>query len=452
MKKVSFTFLLFVVSLFSSLQAQDFNQQADAYLQRYYELMRFNGRVLVANDQAILYNKAWGMADHEQGKPLSESSLFNIAGLSEQFAAYIAVQLINQQKLSLQKPVKAYIRDVNWGTKANITLHHLLTHTSGLPDYPLIHELPEKQFSSVADMKAYLSKLELQHEPGTSFGYSKLNYNLVGLILESATGKTYQQLVEEWISQPLKMQNTFVESSAQNPESLVKGHVVMSYTKGWQAAAAVDPINHFAAQGIISSPEDLLVWHRYVKERLVRNPAYRLLFTPYLNNIGWGYQVVEGPNGKVKQLNSLDGVYNSGFNAWSGIDNESDLIVIVLSNNRHPVSGEIGAGLRNIFQKKAFEMPLAREVVKIDPALLEEYAGSYTINEQFTIKVLKENNRLFIDDGMHPKFEVYPQSATHFFMKDRDAGLSFVRNKEGKVTQMVLYDGFMEGMPVNKTK
>lgn len=450
MKKAFLTILFFTAGFLPELHAQESGRQADEYLERYYDLKRFSGSVLVANENEVLYQKSLGMSNYADATPLSQESLFNIAGLSEQFTAYIAFQLINQQKLSLLKPVKAYLRDIAWGDKANITLHHLLTHSSGLPDYPQISKLPEQQFASVDEMKAYLVNIKLQAAPGASFAYSKLNYNLLGLILERETGKTYDQLVKEWITEPLGMQSTFASGSAGKEAQVARGYVVRSYTTGWEPAPVMAPINYFAAQGIVSNTTDLLLWYRHVKERMINSPTYKLLFTPYLMNYGWGFKLRFNEKARVQELQNLAGVYNSGFNAWAGIEQASDQIIIVLSNNRHPVASEIGVGLRNIFQGKPYQLPLPREVVAVDPAQLREYAGEYTLREGFSLKVISEGDKLFVEDGIHPRFEVFPQSASQFFVENRDAAISFVRNQEGKVTEMVLYDGFLEGMSVKK--
>src|SRR5690606_2337178 len=105
------------------------------------------------------------------------------------------------------EPIKDVLKEIKF-KHADVALHHLLTHTSGLPDYPLINHLPKIQFFSKENLIAHFDSIMIENKPGEKFSYSKLNYNLVGLLLEDITGKNFDQLLREYIATPRGMKNT----------------------------------------------------------------------------------------------------------------------------------------------------------------------------------------------------------------------------------------------------
>lgn len=157
------------------------------------------------------------------------------------------------------------------------------------------------------------------------------------------------------------------------------------------------------------------------------------------DDFGYGLQATRGETDTIKEINST-GLYTSGFNSFSSINVEDNLIIFVLGNCRNPKSKDIAKGLGAIFTNNNYELPLPRKAVKIDPNLLKELEGDYKINDNVTVKILIEGDKVFVEDGIHPKIEVFPQSESQFFMKGIDAEIIFIRNSEGEVTQIGLRD------------
>jgi len=428
--------------IFTSLQAQNYQEKADEYLNRHLELKRFNGAVLVATNQKVLFNKGYGMADYEHSTPVDRTTMFCITGLTEQFTAYITLKVIIKQKLPLHDPIKNLLGDLEIGNAEILTLHQLLTHTSGLPDFPLMHQLPKNQIFSKEELISYIGNIPLENKYETQFSYSKLNYNLIGLILENVTGKPFEQLLRDYITEPLGMKNTLMNKSSYVLKNRANGYIRKSYVVGWENSPFLDSSNTFASQGVLSTVNDLLKWNRHVMEKYSTDTTLQTMLRSSDDGFSYGLHASRGKTDTVKQINSI-GVYTSGFNSFSSVNLEDNLIIIVLGNCRNPISRDIAEGLHSIFTDKNYKLPLLRETVKIAPDLLQELEGDYKINDNVTIRIFVDEDQLFINDGMRPKVVVFPQSESQFFFKEIDAEIVFIRNTEGEVTQIELRnDGF----------
>ena len=236
------------------------------------------------------------------------------------------------------------------------------------------------------------------------------------------------------------MKNTSLGAATSPEANKAQGYLRRNYTTGWEKAPYLGPANTFAAQGILSTTEDLLLWQVFVKNNHARDKALQVMLKAAKENeYGYGLYAKRDKAGNLEEIRSGGG-YSSGFNAFSSINLPQKRIVLVLSNNRNPTSGDIAEGLQAIFSGKKYTLPLPRKVVQVDATSLQKLAGAYKINEQVTINIIAEGHRLFVDDSMHPRFEVFPQSADQFFMDDIDAELLFIRNKAGVVTALGLRD------------
>lgn len=416
-------------------------KKAEEYLNRILELKRFSGMVLVADGSGILLNQGFGMADYNNNLPFTRETKFRLAGLSEQFTAFIAFRVLNGNGIGPDEPVKKYLGKISFPEAGAISFHHLLTHTSGLPDYPHIPGLPGEQFFSQEEMIQFFKGISPEKEPGESYGHSKLNYNLLGLLLENISGKSFEQLLATYITKPLNMENTSLDHSARLIKNKARGFN-HNFADGWQNAPYLDPASAFAAQGILSSTEDILKWTRFTEKELITSPEFLKMVKSQGGQPACGFDLTLNEAGQIVSIRGT-GIFSSGFNAGYLTDLENKLTVIVLCNVRNPIAGVAAEVLRNIFLQKEYELPPARKRVAVAPEILKEYSGEYSLQDQLTLKVNFLAGKLYVDDGMHPKFEIFPQSENQFFLEQTDAELKFIRNENGKVKAVVLRnDGF----------
>lgn len=200
------------MQLFSlAVSAQDKAKQIDQLLTKYKEYGQFNGSALIAENGKIILKKGYGLANMEWDIPNQPSTKFRLGSISKQFTALLIVKLAEEGKLKLDVPITTYLSDYPKETGDKITIHHLLTHTSGIPNYTstpnFLRDKSRNPYTPEDFVKTF-NKLPLEFTPGEKFRYSNSGYFLLGYIIEKVTGKTYEQYLQEIILTPLKMANT----------------------------------------------------------------------------------------------------------------------------------------------------------------------------------------------------------------------------------------------------
>ena len=169
----------------------------------------FNGNVLVAEKGRVIYKKSFGYADFKEKAPLTHDSVFNIASISKQFTAAAVMLGVERGLLNLEDPLAKYFPEI---PHEGITIRHMLTHTSGLPEQ---NELMFKHWRSAdpisnKDVLEYLIKYkpEAEFKPGEDFKYCNTGYSLAAMIVEKVTGERFQDFVAKNIFRPLGMKQT----------------------------------------------------------------------------------------------------------------------------------------------------------------------------------------------------------------------------------------------------
>ncbi|NIN36534.1 MAG: serine hydrolase, partial [Gammaproteobacteria bacterium] len=207
-KNLFTTVVLNFIMILNICFAQDRAAKINEIVIRYAESRDIHGTVLVAEKGTVLYSKAFGLANMEWDIPNNVDTKYRIYSMSKQFTALLVMQLVEAGKLDLKKPISEYLPYYRKDVGNQVTVHHLLTHTHGiaehyerLPSFIVTEptqELVEKYFCN-----------ELDFQPGTNFRYSGLlGYILLGAIIESVTGKPYENVLQEKILDPAGMENT----------------------------------------------------------------------------------------------------------------------------------------------------------------------------------------------------------------------------------------------------
>ena len=374
---------------------------------RYLELGRFSGAVLVAKGDSINYSNNFGLSDYKNQKTFSDTTAFKIGEVSELITAEIIRKMAQEGKLNLSDPVSDYLHEI----KADYTIEDLLNHNTGLPSIQAIKEqYPELPYSTTG-------YANLAYEAPQTSGNSELNYNLLGLLIEYISGSSYEENVQDY-SLDLGLKNTFFEKK--DNETAV-GYLYHNYrNRGLelQKSPVFNSETAFSSTGLKSTAKDLL---KIIKSA----PDREIDVIGYTENDGFSYSVQKIPG--------------------------SNTTIIVLSNRRHPVAGEISSNISDILQGKEPRLPLPRKPFDIDKKLLQEYSGAYALNENMDLKVLHENDSLFVMMGPN-KIGLIPQSQNQFYMAERDASLRFLRDSTNQVSEVELLDGFLEGNRIKRSK
>ena len=307
----------------------------------------FTGGVLVAKGDQVLFRQVYGFADRSLGKPLELDSRFRLASVSKQFTAAAILRLQDEGVLSVDDPVCRWIDDCPpaW---APIRLHHLLAHTSGIPDlmarpgWGVRRVTPATTEELTADSAQYA----LQFPPGTKARYNNAAYNLLGDVVHKASGRPLPEYLDDAFFTPLGMADTGFEDD--------RSDVVMGYAN--LVGGLTPQPNHNVsiipgAGAMYSTLDDLLVWQRALhRGRLLSPRSYVQMTSDHAPadtpdergrpRRDWGYGLFSNSLGRRVRPDFLDRqIYHTG--SWSGFRNlvthqpDEDVTVIVLSNNYH---------------------------------------------------------------------------------------------------------------------
>ena len=298
----------------------------------------FNGSVLVASKGKVLLAKGYGLADRENKVLCTEQTRFMIGSLTKQFTSMAIMQLEEKGLLSVNDNVKKYIPSFPYGEK--ITIHQLLSHISGLPrDFSL-----DVQPSSTKDaLKMLINKgFELSFTPGEVFNYSNAGYQLLGLVIEKASGKTYEEYVQENIFNPLSMVNSGFGYDRNTNTKLAKSYETSGELITKDAHIDWVSIAMFSAGEIYSTIGDLYKWDRALyTEKLVSVKTLDKIFTPVINDYGYGWHIITPGH---KGENWHDGLV-FGFTSQELRVSKSDTYYLILSDNNNTTLSQIMATL-----------------------------------------------------------------------------------------------------------
>jgi CubicO group peptidase (beta-lactamase class C family) len=259
----------------------------------------FNGAILVSQDGEVLFEKAYGFASKQLNVPNMLETKFHIASVTKMFTAMAALVLYEQGRIELQEKPGAYVPELAELNK-NITLHRLLSHTSGIQD---IYEVPNLQFemsklkNAQGDLLSYLAQLPLTFAPGESWSYSSTGFILMGYIMEKVTGLSFDELMKSLVLAPLSMNNTGLDNPHKINPGRAYGH---SLENGQLINAANDELSEFAGPGeLYSTVLDLKKWCDAIFDcPLVSPSTLQLMLTPYGqvdSPMNYGYGQFDGP-------------------------------------------------------------------------------------------------------------------------------------------------------------
>lgn len=211
------------------------------------------GIVMVIQNGKIVHEKGYGLADVENGVPISPDTVFHLGSVGKQFTAFGVMILVQQGKLDYEDSIGEYFPELTW-MGAEVTIRRLLHHTSGIPDYDELDELYETLMSiseqpSNADVIAALSEeTELMYAPGSEFFYSNTGYDVLGALIEKISGQSYPDFMEGHIFSRLGMNETF---SVPNPTRFGAPNISLSYMDdgGKPSAYEPDPLDDLNGSG-----------------------------------------------------------------------------------------------------------------------------------------------------------------------------------------------------------
>ena len=467
--KLSFAVLLLVSYLGSQSAAQTKPSPApdarrmDQAVRFFSEEQKiFMGSVLVARGSEVLVAKGYGMANLEWNIPNTTTTKFRLASLSKQFTAAAILLLEERGKLKVEDPIKKYLPDAPaaWDS---ITIHHLLSHTSGLTDSrddrstDTLPSRPDKKVSGFLNQPGFLSK-PLEFAPGARFNYSNRGYILLAYLIEKISGQPFEDFLRVNIFEPLGMKDSGSDSYQAIIPRRASGYAYPRDPNSSlrelldspvEHAPFIDMTNTIGAGSLYSTVEDL---HRWTEGlfggKLLSAVSLAKMTTPVQGAYayGLGARTVEGRR-RITHLGGIQG-FRTVFNYYP----DSKVTVIVLAN--FDVLGYPEAGLRpahevianwlgKLAHGEEITLPAERNAISLDAAMLAGYAGVYEalapggsgIRLEYTVTL--EDGRLYLQGPRLPKSQMHAEANDQFFLREREVQIEFTRDETSRVAALV---------------
>jgi len=565
----SYAFALLAVLAFqTSALAQDKAARIDQMISLYQKYSQFNGSALVADNGKVIYKKGSGLANMEWNIPNASDTKFRLGSVTKQFTATLILQLVEQGKIKLDGKLIDYLPDYRPDTGARVTIHNLLSHTSGIPNYTALPDFFENVSRNPFKVNDFVKKYasgDLQFEPGTKFTYSNSGYFLLGAIIEKVTGKSYEQVLRENIFEPAGMKN-----SGFDHWNTIIGKRATGYAKtprGFETAPYLDMSIPYAAGSLYSTVEDLFLWDQALYgEKILSAKSKELMFKPNLNNYGYGFVMTQATLGPAKFAVPVI-QHNGGINGFSTVivrmTGDKRLIVLLDNAEDGQYLDQMVTGIMSVLYDQPYDMPrrsiaevivntiLGKDVasaireyrtlkagptaseydfreaelnrvgyqllqmkkiaeaieifklnvemypqsantydslgeaymthndkelsianykksleldpnnpnaksrlaaltgeqkeVKVDPKIYDSYVGEYQLAPTFTVTITSENGKLMAQATGQSKFELFPTSETDFYLKVAPATVTFVKDAQGNVTELILTQNGRKG-------
>lgn len=353
-------------------------QRADAWLSRLVPL-GFSGGVLVARDGEVLLRKGYGLSDRERGVPFATDTAFPNGSITKPYTAAAILVLEQQGQLRTDDLLSLYLGPVP-PDKRELTLHHLLTHSSGLPG------AIGRDFDPVErdDYVARALGTELLFPPGARYQYSNVGYALLAAVLETVTGDSYEHFVQQHLFGPAGLTRTGYALGRFEESDLAHGYLGDESFGTMRDHAWTDegPYWHLRGNGgLHTTLEDAWRWHLALLGDEILTPASKQKhFASFIDEgsgdsfYGYGWVSTTSPRGtRVVQHDGGNPYFSSDFKRWL----DEDAVLFVHSNTGDIKAYQLSQPLEWLLFEDA--LPLPPEVRALDDAEADALLGEYAL-------------------------------------------------------------------------
>ena len=412
--------------------------EVDRYLQPYIETGNFSGSILIGRGGKVLLSKSYGMANREHRVANTPNTVFHLASVSRIFTSAAILLLEQQGKLSVKDPLSKHLP--GWPRGDEITIHHLLTLSAGFAN---INSMPgyatwQKQPQTPTTLVAKFRDQPLEFPPGERSVHSNSNYNVLALLIEKLSGRTFGEFLDEEVFAPLAMRRTAHHADAARLIPDRATGYMPDGLAGLNRAPEIDWSVKTGNGSVYSTVEDLYRFDRALVARsLLGEQAVAKTFAEHFPHVGYGWFVRDRFGSKEIHINGR----SPGFGSYWGRSVDAGVTVIVLGNIYNSVSTPIGRDLIAMVLGEDVE-PASIRSDPPDPALLAELVGSYQFGPDFYAPDAVVT--FYVRDGhlFSGRSWIMPTTGSVFVHRTYWSDLEFLRDAAGKVTRLS-YDGFV---------
>jgi CubicO group peptidase (beta-lactamase class C family) len=418
----------------SACFAQD-RARMEEVVQTYVRDKTFMGTVLVARGDDVILSKGYGSANLEWDIPNTPATKLRLGSVTKQFTAAAILLLEERGKLTLEDPIKKHLPDAPaaWD---GITIFHLLTHTSGIPNFTSLagYRSLKLEDTPVAKTIAAVRDKPLDFIPGEKMSYSNSGYLVLGHAIERVTGASYEKFVTDNIFTPLGMKDSGYDSNTVVISRRAAGY--MPSAKGPVNAGYVHMSVPHAAGALYSTTEDLLRWEQGLFGGTVISAAsLAKMTTPFKSDYALGV-VVQTASGRrvIQHGGGID-----GFNTFLAYYPDTKVTVAVLGNLNGQAPTQIATKLAELAHGGVVALTSERKQITLPAATLSKYVGTYEVAPGVQMTIRLAGDHLTTQLTGQPQFPIFAESEMKFFLKAVDAQVEFFTDASGAVTHAVMY-------------
>lgn len=395
--------------------------------------------IAVVRGGEIIKAQGYGLSNVELNVAATPETIYQSGSVGKQFTATLVMMLVEEGKLALDDRIGKHIPGAPEIWK-DITVRHLLTHTSGLSN-ALYNKIDMRRDYTEDELVKEIAALPLDFQPGEKWNYSNPGYVMLGILVHKVTGKFYGDLLREKVFAPLGMTTARVINEADIVPNRADGYRLEKgelKNQSW-----VSPTLNTTADGALYlTVLDMAKWDVALdSEKLLKRASLDLMWTPAKLNdgkpvqpgYGFGWMTGETRGNRIVQHG---GVWQ-GFSAHITRYLDKKLSVIVMANLAGVNGGKIAEGIAGTYEPEL--APAERTAIQIDPKIFDSYVGQYELRPGFVLTLSREGDRLWSQATNQPRIEIFAESETMFFAKDLDAQLELVKDASGTVTHLVLH-------------
>ncbi len=332
----------------------------DEYLSRV-SANGMSGVFLVAKDGEVALAKGYGLADRERGIPVTTDTVFTIGSITKQFTAAAIMKLQEDGRISVEDPIRKHLRELP-RSKRGVTIHHLLTHTSGLRrDFG-------GDFAKMSSEKMVerFGAFELESEPGVVHDYSNPGYSMLGILVERLSGRGYEQYLRDTLFEPLGMLDTGYLIPDWDKDRMAHGYTESGLDWGTVADKRwADDGPHWnlrANGGVMSTIDDLYKWHLALQDESILSDESRAqLFARHVSEnperssyygYGWAIFKTERDTDLIAH-NGGNGFFMADFRRYI----DEDVVILLMVNDQRKISNQNQRDIRRIVFGLPVELP-----------------------------------------------------------------------------------------------
>lgn len=409
----------------------------DDFLEIEYTKNKPGAVVLIAKNGNILFKNSYGLASLKPKRKLKTNMVFQVASISKQFVSAAILKLVEEGKISLTDTIQKYVPYFPT-KKYPITIHHLLSQTSGIPEYFILEDdelyLLAKEHTP-KEIISYYKDEPLSFKPREKWEYSNSNYPLLGAALEKITGISLQKYLKIHFFDPLKMNSTAIGYRKTTKKKSIPVGYDHKDGKLFPGPKIIGSAM-YAAGRIVSTVDDLFLWSQELKNKtIISEFIFNQLTTEKTiasgEKTGYGYGLFLNNIQGSKTIQHDGNLY--GYTSTMLYLPKEDVFVCVLTNSKYDRTQEIANYIASLMIDKPLTIQNSKE---ISSKQLQEYLGVYKmktpeISRTFEIKLL-DNAILLIDpDAPESSALLTPSEKDVLLLKVANATFHFKRDTKG---------------------